>query len=97
MIIYLLAMGLPKKEFIGTGAWYFLITNWLKMPLFVWDGRINWATIRADLSMLPFIALGAWAGIVILKKTPQGLFNLIMQALALIAALYLCWSVRLLL
>jgi uncharacterized membrane protein YfcA len=93
MIIYLLAMGLGKNEFMGAGAWYFLITNWLKIPLFVWDGRVNWATVRADLSMLPFIALGAWAGIAVLKKMPQGVFNFVMQILALAAALQLCWSV----
>jgi len=94
MIIYLLAMGLDKQEFIGTTAWYFLITNWLKLPLFVWDGRIDWSTIRADVAMLPFIALGAWAGIFILKKMPQKLFNWIMQFMALAAALNLCWSAK---
>jgi uncharacterized membrane protein YfcA len=32
MIIYLLAMRLPKVEFVGTGAWFFFVVNWLKVP-----------------------------------------------------------------
>lgn len=32
IIIYFLAMRLPKTEFIGTGAWYYLILNWFKVP-----------------------------------------------------------------
>jgi len=94
MIIYLLAMGLKKQEFIGTTAWYFLITNWLKLPLFVWDGRIDWSTVRADLAMLPMIAVGAWLGIVLLRQLPQLWFNRIMTLLSLAAALHLCWSAR---
>jgi uncharacterized membrane protein YfcA len=94
MVIYLLAMRLPKNEYIGTGAWYFLILNWLKIPLFVWDGRITMASAKADIVMLPIIALGAFAGIVILKKLPQKYFNLAIQLLAIAAAIKLCWSIK---
>ncbi len=94
MVIYLLAMRLPKNEYIGTGAWYFLILNWLKIPLFIWDGRISMASIKADLIMLPLIAAGAFTGIVILKRLPQKYFNLIIQLFALVAAVKLCWSIK---
>ncbi len=93
MVIYLLAMRLPKNEYIGTGAWYFLILNWLKIPLFAWDGRITMASAKVDIIMLPLIAAGAFTGIVILKKLPQKYFNLIIQLLALAAAVKLCWSI----
>jgi uncharacterized membrane protein YfcA len=93
MVIYLLAMRLPKNEYIGTGAWYFLILNWLKIPLFVWDGRITMASVKVDIIMIPVIAIGAFLGIIILKKLPQKQFNLIIQILALAAAIKLCWSV----
>lgn len=93
MVIYLLAMQLPKNEFIGTGAWYFLIVNWLKLPLFIWDGRITLTSVRADLALLPLVAVGALMGIFILKKMPQKHFNAVIQILALAATLRLCWSV----
>ncbi len=89
MTIYLLAMKLPKYEFIGTGAWYFLILNWLKMVIFASEGRITTHSFFADLAMLPFIAVGAIAGIFILKKVSQKWFNIIVQLLAAAAAVKL--------
>jgi uncharacterized membrane protein YfcA len=92
MIIYLLAMRLPKNEFIGTGAWYFLILNWLKVPLFIMDGRITVDSIIADLYVIPFIFVGAVLGIITLKKIPQKEFNITVQILAMLAALKLALS-----
>ncbi|MEN6384169.1 MAG: sulfite exporter TauE/SafE family protein [Phycisphaerales bacterium] len=89
MAIYLLAMKLPKYEFIGTGAWYFLILNWLKMAIFASEGRITTQSMAADISMLPLIAIGAIAGIFILKKVPQKWFNFFVQILAAAAAIKL--------
>jgi uncharacterized membrane protein YfcA len=89
MTIYLLAMRLPKYEFIGTGAWYFLILNWLKMGIFATEGRITTQTMAADIAMLPLIAIGAIAGIFILKKVPQKWFNFFVQFLAAAAAIKL--------
>ncbi len=67
--IYLLAMHLPKNSYIGTGAWFFLIINLLKFPLhiFVWK-TINWGTLTLDILLLPAIALGAFLGIILVKK-----------------------------
>ena len=67
--IYLLAMHLPKNSFIGTGAWFFLVVNFLKFPLhiFVWK-TINWSTLTLDLLLLPAIAIGAFLGILLVKK-----------------------------
>lgn len=94
MLIYMLAMQLSKEEYIGTGAWFFLIVNWTKMPLYIWEGRITMDSVRADMPMLPVIALGAFAGIIILKKMSQKWFNIIIQILALAATLNLCYSAR---
>jgi len=32
MIVYFLAMRLPKESFVGTGAWYFFLLNLFKLP-----------------------------------------------------------------
>jgi hypothetical protein len=89
MIIYLLAARLPKYEFIGTGAWFFLIINWLKIPVFITEGRITLESVSADVIMLPLIAAGAIMGVFVLKKLPQKWFNIIMQILAAAAAVKL--------
>ena len=74
--IFLLAMHLPKNSYIGTGAWFFLIINLSKFPLhiFVWK-TINWNTLTFDIIMLPAIALGAFLGIVLVKKISDKLYR----------------------
>ncbi len=89
MALYLLAMRLPKEEYMGTCAWYFMILNWIKLPLFVAEGRITESAFRADLAMLPFLLLGAVLGIVFIRKAPQKLFEWIIQVLVVISALKL--------
>lgn len=89
MVIYLLAMRLPKVEFVGTGAWFFFVVNWLKVPF---SAKLNLMTIESvklNLMMLPFIAIGAAAGIFFLKKIPQKAFTTIVQILAAAAAIKL--------
>ncbi|MFW5823235.1 MAG: sulfite exporter TauE/SafE family protein [Tangfeifania sp.] len=70
--IYLLAMHLPKNNFIGTQAWFFLIINISKFPLhiFVWK-TISWESLKLDFMLLPGIALGAFLGVYLVKKIPD--------------------------
>ncbi|MCP3966127.1 MAG: sulfite exporter TauE/SafE family protein [Lentisphaerae bacterium] len=93
LVIYLLAMQLSKEQYMGTLAWYCLIINWLKIPLFIWDGRITMSSLKADIVMLPAIAVGAALGIFLLKKMPQKWFNIIIQFLAVAAAVKLIISI----
>lgn len=89
MIIYLMAMRLPKMEFVGTSAWFFFIVNWLKVPFSTKLDMMNAASVKLDLMMLPFIAIGAVAGIYFLKQIPQKAFKIVVQILAAAAAVKL--------
>jgi len=89
MIIYLLAMRLPKFAFLGTSAWFFFTVNWLKVPFSAHLDLITGASIKLDLMMLPLIALGAVAGILFLRRVPQKIFNDLVQVLAAAAAIKL--------
>ena len=89
MVIYLLAMRLPKFAFIGTSAWFFFAVNWLKVPFSANLDLMTWQSIRLDLMMLPLIALGAVAGILFLRRVPQKIFNDLVQILAAAAAVKL--------
>jgi len=89
MIIYLLAMRLPKTEFVGTAAWFFFVINWLKVPFSANLELMTVASVKLDLMMLPFIAAGAIIGIFLLKRIPQKAFTAVVQILAVAAALKL--------
>jgi uncharacterized protein len=70
--IYLLAMNLSKSRFIGTTAWFFMIVNFIKFPLqmFVWN-NITAETLQLNLICLPAIGLGAYSGILLVKRIPE--------------------------
>ena len=89
MIIYLLAMRLPKFAFVGTSAWFFFIVNWLKVPFHADLDTMTLETAKLNLMMLPAIAAGAVVGIFFLKRIPQKAFNAVVQVLAAAAAVKL--------
>jgi uncharacterized membrane protein YfcA len=89
MIIYLLAMQLPKVQFVGTSAWFFFLVNWIKVPFSVNLKMMTFETLKVDLMMLPAIALGALLGVVLLHRIPQKKFGMVMQVLAAAAAIKL--------
>lgn len=72
MALYLLTMRLPKNEYIGTAAWFFLVLNLFKIPfhVFAWE-TITLNTFLLDLMAIPGIVLGAFLGITIVKKIPE--------------------------
>ena len=92
MSVYLLAKGLPKKEFIGTGAWYYMIVNLLKFPLYVSLGIITTDSLAFNAWMAPAILLGAVLGILVLPRIPQKLFEWIVILMTAIASLRLILS-----
>lgn len=92
MAIYLLALRLPKDEYMGTSVWYFFILNFIKLPIFILEGRITYQAFRTDLSMLPFIFLGAFLGIVFIRKAPQKLFNYVIEILVVISGTKLLYD-----
>lgn len=89
MILYLLAMGLPKMEFVGTGAWYFLIVNLFKVPFSMGQGLINPESMLFDLKLIPACIAGALLGRSLIKIIDQNLFEVMALAFAVIGAIHL--------
>jgi uncharacterized membrane protein YfcA len=81
MTIYLLAMQLPKMDFVGTGAVFFMLLNWFKVPFMVHLGLINGESFALNLWLAPAVFLGAWVGRKILVKMNQRVFENIALAL----------------
>jgi uncharacterized membrane protein YfcA len=91
MVIYLLAMRLPKLAFVGTSAWFFFVVNWLKVPFSAQLDLTTGDSVKLGLLMLPLIIGGSVAGIFVLHRLPQKAFNALIQLLAAAAALKLLW------
>jgi uncharacterized membrane protein YfcA len=87
MVLYLLAMRLPKILFIGTAAWYFLLLNFFKVPFSASLGLINPSSLGVSLLLGPFAMIGALVGRPIAERLNQRLFELIALAFTFGAAL----------
>jgi len=92
MIVYLMAMRLAKREFIGTGAWFFWILNLSKLPLSGGLGLISRQSLVTNLSLVPAILIGGILGIFLVHRVPQRAFDFIVKLLATLSAFYLCVS-----
>ena len=88
--LYFLAMRLPKKEFIGTGAWLYFIMNCGKLPLqmFVWK-TISVNTIMLNLISIPVIAAGIFIGIHIVKLFPEKVYRYFVILTTIVASVFL--------
>ncbi|MBM3859308.1 MAG: sulfite exporter TauE/SafE family protein [Verrucomicrobia bacterium] len=91
LVLYMLAVGLPKMEFIGTGAWFFLIVNLLKVP-FSWGlDLITPETLRLNVVLVPVILVGVIVGRVVIERVNQRVFETVVLWLSAVAGARLLW------
>ena len=90
VLIYFLAMRLPKAVLIGTGAWFFLLINLFKLPfhIFTWH-TVSWPSFTLNLTMIPLLLLGAWAGIAIVSRLGEQSYRNVLILLTAVGALAL--------
>ena len=90
MSVYLLSMRLPKYSFVGTSAWFFLVVNYLKLPLqiFVWE-NISLATIVLNIISIPFMVIGAIIGIYLVKKIPEKSYRIFIIVVTILSTVVL--------
>ncbi len=89
MSLYFLAVNLPKYEFIGTAAWFFLLVNLIKVPFSAWLGLIHGSSLLFNVIMAPAVGLGAFLGQRLIKIVPQRLFEILLVIFAGLASLRL--------
>ena len=91
MALYLLSMKLPKDRYVGTCAWFFMIMNWTKLPVFCFEGRVTAASLHAVLPMIPLILIGAALGVLFVKRAPQRFFEIVIEIIVIVSAVKLLW------
>ncbi len=89
MSLYLLAMRLPKLEFLGTSAVFFMLINWFKVPFMVQLGMITRDTLWVNLWLAPAVIAGALLGRAVQTQINQKVFELWALGLTVVAVLKL--------
>jgi hypothetical protein len=91
LVLYLLAIGLPKLVFIGTAAWFFMLVNAFKVPFSVKLGLITRESLLMDAILVLPMVPGALLGPRILKHINQRTFERMVLILTLAGAIRLLW------
>lgn len=90
MALYLLSMNFNKNEYIGTTAWFFMVLNWFKIPFHIWAWHtISLDTFLIDLMAIPMILLGAFLGVLIVRKIPEKAYRWFIISTTVLASLLL--------
>jgi uncharacterized membrane protein YfcA len=89
MNMYLLSRKLPKEQFVATGAWFFLVVNVAKVPIYSWHDLFSRTSLMFDLFMIPAVVCGAFTGLWIVHKVPQRVFDVMIVALTAVSAVVL--------
>ncbi len=90
--LYLLALAVPKLEFVGTSAWFFLMLNVFKVP-FSWNlGLIDLQSLKLNAILCPMIVLGMLLGKAVVKRLPQKIFDSLILVFTAVAAIRLLFG-----
>lgn len=90
MAIYLLSVKMPKYSFVGTNAWFFLVINYLKIPVqaLAWH-NITTSSLALDACAVPFVLIGGVLGIMLVKRLPEKGFRYFTTAVTCVSVFLL--------
>lgn len=89
MTLYLVAQGVGKRRFLGTGAVLWLGVNLTKVPFSIALGLLHWDTVRLTLLLAPAVLLGTWLGLHTARRLSQVHFDRAVLAATVVSALAL--------
>ena len=89
MLLFFLAVGLPKLQFLGTGAWFFFFLNLFKVPFYWSIDLITIDTLILNLKLAPAVILGVILGRYMVLKIPQKGFEIFALAITILASIRL--------
>jgi uncharacterized membrane protein YfcA len=89
MAIYFVAMRLPKMEYVGTAAVFFMLLNLFKVPFMVDLGLITTHSFGFNLALAPAVVIGSFGGRWLLMRVNQHMFEKLVLALSAIGGVLL--------
>ena len=90
--MWVMPRRLPRDTFVGTGAIFFAIINWIKVPAYVALGQFTWENMLATAVLLPVAVLASLAGVKLVRRFSAEKFYTIVYVLMLIAGAKLLWD-----
>ncbi|WP_218221557.1 sulfite exporter TauE/SafE family protein [Nesterenkonia sp. Act20] len=89
MSIYMLAMRLEVKTFLGTAAYFFFVVNLVKVPFQIGLGLLDLATLSIVGVLVPVVVIAAFIGRWVADRISQTLFERLVLVLTGVGAVNL--------
>jgi uncharacterized membrane protein YfcA len=89
MTLYLVAQGVEKRRFLGTGALFFFGVNLCKVPFSAGLGLFGAQTLSRTAVLAPVVVVGAWAGLHTARRLSQARFDQAVLVATIVSALAL--------
>ncbi len=92
MMLYLLAMRMPKMAFMGTSVYFFTLLNLFKVPFLVYLDIVTFESAGANLRLVPIVVGGAFIGYAFARRVNQLWFERTAFWLTIVAVGYMIWN-----
>lgn len=89
MTLYLVAQGVEKRRFLGTGALFFFGVNLCKVPFSAGLGLVSAETLWRTAVLAPLVLLGTWLGLHTARRLSQARFDQAVLGATVVSALVL--------
>jgi hypothetical protein len=90
--VYVLPQRLPREVFVGTGALFFALVNWIKVPPYLALGGFTAQNVATSLVLFPLAIAATWAGVWLVRRVPTGGFYTAVYVLLLLVGGRLIWE-----
>jgi uncharacterized protein len=90
--IYVMPQRLPRDVFVGTGAVYFALNNWIKVPPYIALGQFTAENLATAAILFPMAILSTWAGVWLVRRVPAERFYTLVYILLVVVGAKLMWD-----
>jgi uncharacterized membrane protein YfcA len=89
---YLLPLKLDKERLVATTVIFFTAVNLAKLPPYAALGLLDGAMLGAALALAPFVPLGYWGGLKLVRWLPEPVFHRVLVGSLLLIGIKLLWD-----
>jgi uncharacterized membrane protein YfcA len=82
--IYVMPQHLPRDVFIGTGAVFFALNNWIKVPPYIALGQFTSENLATAGALFPLAVASTWAGVLLVRRVSGTRFYTLVYCLLIL-------------
>ncbi len=90
--VYVMPQRLPRETFVGTGAMFFAVVNWIKVPPYLALGQLTAENLSTSLALFPLAIAATYAGVWLVRRVPTKGFYTVVYCLLVAVGGRLVWE-----